>query len=158
MPRGAKVGNKYGFKHGFSTKNNRAPEYICWIDIKRRCQNPNFKHYKYYGGRGITICENWRNDFAVFLADVGPRPTSKHTIERIENNGNYEPSNVRWATRGEQAANRCSTHFVVVDGKSITVRDACHKLGLDTKLVSGRIYRGWSPEKALTYPVKKGKS
>lgn len=89
-------------KHGFS--GGRLPEYVLWLGMRRRCDNPSHVGYKNYGARGIQVCERW-NDFTLFLADVGRRPTPQHTLDRINNDGNYEPGNVRWATRIEQAAN-----------------------------------------------------
>jgi len=92
-------------------------EYNTWINIKQRCYNKNDPAYKYYGGRGITLCKEWENSFEAFLNDVGRRPTSKHSIDRIDNSGNYEPSNCRWATHKEQGRN---TRRVILSMKKAT--------------------------------------
>jgi hypothetical protein len=93
--------------HGCAKKHDRRPEYGIWSGIISRCENKNLERYPDYGGRGISICEKWRNSFAAFLADVGDRPSPDHSIDRYPNNdGNYEPGNVRWATREQQAQNK----------------------------------------------------
>ena len=92
--------------HGFTVGRRLPPEYLLWCNIIQRCTNPKNRVWKHYGGRGITICELWRNDFAAFLSDVGRRPQPSLTLDRINNDGNYEPGNMRWATRSVQNKNR----------------------------------------------------
>ena len=93
------------FVHGLGSKETRPPEYEVWRAMRRRTTNKNCADYQYYGARGIKVCERW-NDFIVFYADMGPRPTNRHSIDRIDVNGNYEPSNCRWATAIEQRHNQ----------------------------------------------------
>lgn len=94
------------FRHGASTRERMTPEYVSWFSMKARCYNPNAANYHLYGGRGIKICERWRSSFTNFLEDMGPKPTPSHSIDRINNDSNYEPANCKWSTSKEQAANR----------------------------------------------------
>jgi hypothetical protein len=93
--------NKHALKHGLIS----SPEYITWLAMKQRCYDSKRHNYKHYGERGIIICERWLNSFENFYADMGPRPSPKHSIDRINNDGNYEPVNCRWATQKEQVNN-----------------------------------------------------
>jgi hypothetical protein len=126
-------------------------EYACWMLIKARCFCPTNPAYSYYGGRGITMYEPWRRDFFAFRNFVGPRPSSKHTIDRIDNDGNYEPGNVRWATRKEQARNRRSNVYLELDGRRLIVEDWASLTGIKKSTIVIRIKKyGWSVQRALT--------
>lgn len=140
------VERRLDIKHGQSYD----PEYRAWVSIKSRCLNPNVKSYQDYGARGVTICEEWKNDFSAFYRCVGARPTAKHSIDRYPNNdGNYEPGNVRWADKLEQTANRRNTVWVTIDGEKTPMSDACRLLDLNHNAVWMRISRGASPEEAI---------
>ena len=89
-----------------------------WLKMIDRCQNPANKGYPRYGKRGIRVCESWRNSFDAFCTNMGPRPSAEHSIDRIDNDGNYEPNNCRWATRTEQARNRSDNHEVTIGGST----------------------------------------
>lgn len=122
-----------------------------WRGIMKRCNNPNEKSYKYYGGRGIRVCKRWYN-ISNFYKDMG-QPDKGESIERIDNNGNYEPSNCKWATIIEQANNKRNNRLITIDGKTNSMAQWCRELGRKYGTVQGRIYIGWTEERALTTPT-----
>jgi hypothetical protein len=91
--------------HGDNRKLNEAPEYRAWVGMIQRCENPNLKNFSRYGGRGIKVCAAWRQSYLLFLKDMGRRPSPQHSLDRIDNDGDYEPSNCQWATASEQMHN-----------------------------------------------------
>ena len=119
-----------------------------WHGIKQRCLNPNNHAYKYYGGRGIKICDRWRDNLSNFLDDMG-HPAEGMTIDRIDNNGNYEPSNCRWASRANQMSNRRVNRFLEFDGKRQTAMQWATELGIPHQTIYQRINLGWPVEKIL---------
>lgn len=132
-------------KHGwFGT-----PEYSAWTSMKQRCTNPKCRNYPNYGGRGIRVCERWESSFEAFLADMGPRPSRKHSLDRENNNGNYEPGNCRWATVRQQARNKRTSRVLTVAGESATVAEWADRAGLGRSTVKERLRRNWTPENCL---------
>lgn len=124
-------------------------EYGIWGSMLCRCRNPNHRQYADYGGRGIKVCERWES-FESFLTDMGERPLDVVSIDRIDNEGNYEPSNCRWAMKKEQDNNRRSNKLVEYKGQTKTVAEWCDELELSRQTIYQRLNRGWSPERAFT--------
>lgn len=131
--------------------------YKIWIEIKRRCYNINSISYKNYGGRGITICDEWKNDFMPFYNwSMNNGYTDKLSIDRINNDGNYEPSNCRWTNRKTQNNNTRHNHYITYNGKTLTLAQWCEELGFTYSCLKSRINKHhWSIEKALTTPPKR---
>jgi hypothetical protein len=123
--------------------------------MKSRCFNPNHTAFRYYGGRGITVCERWRDSYENFLADVGPRPSDKHSLDREDNDGHYEPGNVRWALPKEQARNERSNRHVTIGPETKTLAEWLERFGIARKTFYTRLAQGWSEVEALTTPPLK---
>lgn len=135
-------------KHGHATSNATSREYHIWENMKQRCNNPNASHYERYGGRGISYCEQWE-EFANFYADMGDAPSRKHSLDRIDNNGNYAPDNCRWATMQEQMLNSTRVRMIEAFGETMPVYHAIKRAGISPQTFYRRINEGWSIEKAL---------
>lgn len=135
-------------KHGHGRRYAQSPEYIAWNAMKNRCYNASHKDYGRYGGRGISVCDRWRSDFRSFLEDMGFKPSPEHTIDRVDNDGDYEPGNCRWATQDEQVNNRSVS--VTIEG--LTLREIAAAAGLTYACIHGRYYNGARTIADLTVP------
>lgn len=138
-------------------------EYTVWAGMKSRCSSKAPKVFRLYGGRGISVCERWRKSFDDFLADMGPRPSSKHSIDRINNDGNYEPGNCRWATHSQQMRNTNQNHMVTIRGKKVPLVEAAELAGINQNAALNRIVflGNWMrlpAEAALCWPVARNAS
>lgn len=132
------------------------PEYKAWSSMRGRCRNASYENYPAYGGRGITVCPEWDVSFESFVSDMGLRPKG-HSLDRIDNDGNYEPSNCRWAVPKDQSGNRRVTIFVTWQGKRVTTSQLERKYGFCKGVVAARIGMGWSVERAVSEPALQNK-
>lgn len=128
---------------------SRTPEKIAWYGMLKRCHNPKNKFYHYYGGRGIDVCERWRNSFQAFLEDMGPRPGPQYSIDRIDNEKGYAPENCRWATRTQQSRNTRVARVIEFGGKRMYLAEWAEVLGINPNTLRARLLRGWPPEMVL---------
>lgn len=122
-------------------------EYSIWASMLNRCRNPRVRCFERYGGRGIRVCDRWLR-FENFFADMGFRPTGM-TLERKDTNGDYEPSNCKWATLTEQNNNKRTNRRITIDGETLTLAQWCRITGLHHKLIGRRLDRGWTPKQAV---------
>jgi hypothetical protein len=138
-------------KHGACVGDKLTPEYLAWRAMLNRCRKKSGPTYKVYGARGIKVCRRWEESFAVFLSDVGPRPSSSHSIDRIDNDAGYSPENVRWSTPLEQGRNKRNNRIILFRGKRITLSELqLYAIGINKSTVHYRIDAGWDPELAIT--------
>lgn len=140
-------------KHGHCANGHNSKEHSIWSHMKARCYNPRKQFYANYGGRGITVCDRWRNSFEAFLADMGPRPSPAHSLDRIDNDGDYCPENCRWATHKEQARNTRRNNVLMFRGRSQCLTAWAAEIGISPLTLSARINKGWTTEDALCRPV-----
>lgn len=124
--------------------------YVSWINMLDRCRRENNSSFKRYGNRGITVCSRWK-EFEKFFQDMGSRPSGL-TLERIDNNAGYFPGNCRWASRQQQANNRCTTRSLTFGNKTMPISVWSKELGLSKSAVSSRLRAGWSVSRALSQP------
>lgn len=136
-------------RHGQSI-GAETPEYKAWSGVIARCENQRNRSYANYGGRGIRVCRRWRESFEAFYEDMGPRPSNSHSIDRIDVNGDYEPSNCRWATRLVQGRNRRCVIQITHRGETLTIPEWSERTGLKPSTIRFRYMKGWPAERVLS--------
>ena len=144
-------GKKAPIKHGFSRTDS---EYNAWSDMKARCNTPTHKSYPRYGGRGITVCARWQDSFLNFIEDMGTKPSSELSLDRIDNDGDYEPDNCHWTNQVAQARNTSVNRLVTYKGQTKCMAEWLEVLNLPRQTMEDRIDKGWSVEKAFETPIK----
>ena len=127
-------------------------EYNAWRAMVARCERPHHPAFKNYGGRGIRVCARWRKSYENFLADMGPRPSPRHSLDRKNNDRGYSPSNCRWAIDGTQRRNKRTNRMVTIGRRKMPLVDACRLRGLDPQIVYQRLCNGWAVADALADP------
>lgn len=130
-------------------ESNKSKEWNAWASMMQRCHNPKNKRFYSHGGRGIKVCERWMDSYENFLKDMGRAPTEKHSLDRKDNDGNYEPSNCKWSTKKEQANNTRRNIRVEYLGRVQTLMQWCDELAIPYLKAKARINRGMSPERAF---------
>jgi hypothetical protein len=138
--------------------DSKSPEYRAWLQMKRRCLDPSLDSYPNYGGRGIKLYPEWESSFETFIKDVGRRPSPDHSLDRIDVDGDYVPSNVRWSTRREQQWNKRTSRMVEVDGLMVPAGKLAFEAGIHVNVLMRRLSFGWTLDRALTTPVKRSAS
>lgn len=139
-------------KHGFARRGRQASTYRIWKGMKQRCENPNNPDFHLYGGRGIRICKRWKL-FEKFYDDMGDKPVGC-SLDRIDCNGGYKPSNCRWADPKTQARNKRFSKMYTLNGVVAIVSEHCERLGLPYGTIRDRLFSGWSIHRALTEPIR----
>lgn len=139
--------------HGATRGYAETAEYVAWVAMKTRCNNKNQAGWKNYGGRGITYCDRWES-FENFLNDMGPKPTSNHTLDRINNDGPYDASNCKWSTRKEQSANKRNNRIFEIDGIKRCASEWADLMGFNSNVIYCRLRAGWSIKEAILTPKR----
>lgn len=134
------------------SRRRNSPEYQVWMSMRSRCNNAKHRSYAVYGGRGIKVCKRW-DDFDLFLKDMGPRPSLEHSIDRINNDGNYEPANCKWSTKKEQNRNSSNNLILTLNGVEKAAAQWAEDLGMIVQTIYSRKLKGWSDEQTLTTPL-----
>lgn len=129
-------------------------EWYSYIGMIRRCYDKKCNRYNIYGNRGIVVCERWLDSFENFYADMGKKPSAKHSLDRIDVNGNYEQKNCRWADDITQSRNRRNVKIITINGLSMTIPEWAERQKISAKRIRSRIYYGWSCEEAILTPIK----
>ncbi len=129
---------------------SKTPESNAWTALKSRCLSRGNPAYRNYGGRGITVCDRWRDSFENFLADMGPRPSVRHSIDRIDNDGPYSPENCRWVTIAEQNRNRRGCEPIEWNGRAMMLSEWAAEIGISPDALRARLEHGWSLARALS--------
>lgn len=151
--RSKSCGHHHKVTHGEAKPST--PEWRAWRAMVSRCSCPTNREYRNYGGRGITFCAKW-SAYEAFLTDVGRRPGPSYSIDRKDNDGNYEPGNVRWATKKEQANNRRRTRRILVFGEYMSMTDVVDRFGVSRNALWKRLRLGWTPEEACGLVARAG--
>lgn len=132
----------------------KLPEYGIWTGMRQRCENAKSRAYRNYGAKGITICEEWK-DFTTFYADMGPRPSSSHSVERIDGTKGYDKTNCVWATPTEQARNTTQNVYVILRGVSTLLVDAKTALGINGSHFSYYFKKGWTHQQVVDHHAER---
>lgn len=146
----ARVTNNYRLR--YTHGQSHTDEHNIWQGMKQRCYNENVERYPNYGGRGITVCAEWLNDFQQFYRDMGPRPSKFHSIDRINNDGPYSPENCRWATVSQQQRNKRRTVFLTANGERRSLSEWAELRGFSHITFFKRYQAGWSDEEIVNTP------
>jgi len=144
------------FERSVSVRKQFPAEYRAWLFMRNRCLNPTNKDFPLYGGRGVQVCSEWEGSFECFLGDVGPRPSAKHSLDRIDADLGYSPDNCRWAVSRTQQRNRRNNRLIAMGGETRCLQEWAERLGINHRVVRSRLQRGWDEVTALTTGVSNG--